>query len=91
MELLLRAERVYALLAVLHYINTANQIVVIIKRLPAATNNAIELHAMTTKPSIMRVYDDLKSFVKIIDDAFKKELGRKKTNFNKNGKYKKPY
>ena len=91
MELILRAERVYALLAVPHNVSVIDQIAVIIKRLPTAASSAIELHAIT-KPSILCVYDDLKSFVKIIDDAFKKELGRKQSNYNSNNKSgKKPY
>lgn len=44
-----------------------------------------------TKPSIKRVYDELESFVKVIEDAFKTELGKKKSDFNPNDKYKKPF
>ncbi len=69
MDLVLRAERVFGLLGHPLCVSIENQLAVVIKRLPAAVGNAVNIHSLTN-PNIKSKYIDLKDFVKVIDDTF---------------------
>ncbi len=76
MELVLRAERVFSLLGDPLCVIIQNQLAVVIKRLPTVVGNAINIHSLINL-GIKSKYIDLKDFVKVIDDAFKKDLSKK--------------
>jgi len=83
MDLVLRAERVYNLLGTPHYIDTANQIAVIIKQLPPATASAIQIAALTN-PALIRTYGELKKFISLMDEQFKTEMTSRQKKFSAN-------
>ena len=83
MDLVLRAERVYNLLGTPHYIDTANQIAVIIKQLPPATTSAIQIAALTN-PALTRTYGELKKFISLMDEQFKTEMTSRQKKYSTN-------
>ncbi len=66
MDMVLRAERVYNLLGVPQTVSVEGHIAV-------AATNSISIHALTN-PNIERKCNDLKEFVKVIDDTLRKDL-----------------
>ena len=76
MELVLRAERVFSLLGHPLCVSVENQLAVVIKRLPTTVGNAIIIHSLTNH-GVKSKYNDLKDFVKVINDAFKKNPSKK--------------
>ena len=80
MGLVLRAERVFGLLGHPLCVSIENQLAIVIKRLPRAVGNVINIHS-PTNPGIKGKYNDLKDFVKVIDDTFKKDISNKHAKF----------
>lgn len=73
-DLVLRDESVYNnLLGVPHNVDTIDQIAVIVKQLPPSTTSAIQISALTN-PALMRRYDELKEYVTLVDERFKRSV-----------------